>query len=203
MDILTDPSQSNSILLMTNELNTQNLISEFAEKSENILKAFNSYLRNISPHKIDLNQIKSISVAGKPLKDYEKLGLLMINMNGPRGVKIESLDVPNWLKINKVLLTSLMEINLDVVDKGTHILATLQQLTQDMRKDIIKQVKNSKETYKQNLNNLRADFNKKIKNSKLSEDEQNRVKNEIEKQKEKVQKSLELECINKEKFIMN
>lgn len=184
-------------------LNTDNIVDEFKNKAEAVLASFMTHISSISPNKVDMNKIRALNISGKTVRDYEKSGMIIVNMNGPRSVKIESLDALNTPKLYKPLTTALIEAGMNVVENGGIMNATLQQLTEDMRKEIAKQIRQTKENYKQNINNLRSDLHKAIKGMKISEDLQNKLKNDIDKLKDKIQKSLDTECANKEKAVMN
>jgi ribosome recycling factor len=123
-----------------------------------------------------MNKIRNLIVAGKQVKEYEKAGTIMINMNGQRSIRVDSIDAVNGPKLYKQLTTALMEAGMTVLENGSSLIANMQQLTEDMRKELSKQIRVSKENYKQSLNNLRSDMNKIIKNAKLSEDIQARIK---------------------------
>ena len=181
---------------------TQAVLKEFTAKSEALVNGFLQMIATIAPNKIDINKIKSATVAGKSLRDYEKTGVVLINPNGPRSVKIECIDGTVAAKIYKSTTTSLMEAGFQVVDSGNFLMINMQPMTEEIRKDMVKQVKTMKENAKQQVNNLRGDFQKAIKNSNLSEDLLNNVKADIDKITDKMQKQLDTECANKENSIL-
>lgn len=178
------------------------LLDEFVVKSEAILSGFLQSISGIAPNKIDMNKLKSLIVAGKSIKDHEKSGAIMINPNGPRSAKVDSLDPTASSKVYRAAVPVLIEAGFAVVENGGSLLINLPQMTEDMRKDMVKQVKSLKEASKQRINDLRADAHKAIKAAQPSEDIQSTAKAEIDKAKDKAQKKLDTECSNKEHAIM-
>lgn len=173
----------------------------FKKGTELIYEGLIKIFSGISPNKIDLNKLKGLIANGKPLKDYERDGTILINLNGPRSARIESIYEGH--KIFKSAITSLMEAGFIASENNGGILINLPQITEEVRKDIVKQIKTNKENAKNRINELRGDFHKQIKTlTGVSEDLQHSLRNEIDKIKDTYQAKLENEFIRKENEVM-
>lgn len=177
------------------------LITDFTKKSDLILDSLLKLLAGISPNKIDMIKLESVTSMGKTLKEHKKSGAIMIIQNGPRNVRIESLNEGH--KIFRSAITGLMDAGFVASENSGAIIIGLPQITEDMRKEVVKQVKVAKEATKHKINELRSEFHKKIKNmSNISEDIQYKAKADIDKAKDTYQARLDNECLKKENEIM-
>lgn len=71
-------------------------------------------------------------------------------------------------------------IGINPTNNGEMIILTLPELTEDRRREYVKQAKSMGEDAKVALRNIRQDANNKIKNAEMSEDEEKRLTNEVQ-----------------------
>ena len=183
-----------------NSVDLTQLAQEFEKKSSSMIDHFNQFVKNISPNRIDLNKVKSIQVGGKALSDYVKAGSILISQDGPRGAKIDSID--GNVNLSK-FVAGLIDAGFQAIDRGGPLFITMQPMTEDMRKEMCKQVRELKEKTKQSMNDIRADMNKVIKASGESEDVRRRASDAIDKVKDKLQHALEKTAQSKESEVMS
>lgn len=182
-------------------LDQQEVLKRFNVKANEVLDSFAKFLSGISPHKIDLPKLKSVLSNGKALREHEKDGAIIISMSGPRAARIDSIYEGH--KIFKSAMTGLLENGFLATENNGSIFISLPQITEDMRKDIVKKIKTSKEEYKVRINTIRGDFHKEVKSlSGVSEDVQYGLKTELDKAKANYSDKIEAEFIKKEQEIL-
>ncbi len=121
-------------------------------------------------------------VSGIMVEYYGSLAPLnsMANITVPeaRQLFIKPFDKGSLKNIEK----SIQEANLGInpTNNGEMIILTLPELTEERRKDYVKQAKTIGEEAKINLRNIRQDANNSIKSSSLPEDEEKKVLNDIQ-----------------------
>ena len=179
----------------------QEILKRFNNKAEEVLDSFSKFLAGISPYKIDLLKLKSVISNGKTLKEHERDGTILISLNGPRAARIDS--IYEGQKIFRAIITSLLENGFLATDNTGSILVSLPQITEDIRKDIIKKIKTSKEEYKVRINTIRGEFHKEIKSlAGISEDLQHSLKSDIDKNKTTYADRIEIEFTKKEHEVL-
>lgn len=99
---------------------------------------------------------------------------------------------------------AIQEANLGInpTNNGEMIILTLPELTEDRRKEYVKQAKGIGEDAKVALRNIRQDGNNKIKADELPEDEEKRILEEIQNLINKYNKVVEEKIKEKEKELM-
>jgi ribosome recycling factor len=187
---------------ISSQLDPKAVQDEFTNKANLIVEHFTTTISSLAPNKIDLTKVRGLNVAGSTIKDYEKKGSIFISPQNQRSIKIEALDPIAGSKICKSSVPILIEAGFEVVDTGQALIVNMQPMTEDMRKNMVKQVRQIKEHAKQQINNLRADMHKLIKSSGGSEDLQNTAKAEVDKIKDKLQKHLDTQSDSKEQSIL-
>lgn len=96
------------------------------------------------------------------------------------------------------------EANLGInpTNNGEMIIITLPQMTEENRRDCVKQAKSMGEDAKIALRNIRQDGNNKVKKDEMPEDEEKRVLDEIQKLIDKYNKEVEEKIKEKENELM-
>ena len=108
---------------------------------------------------------------------------------------IKPFDRNNLKNIEKAINESNLGIN--PINNGETIILTVPTLTEETRHDYVKQAKAMAEDAKIALRNIRQDANNDIKNGEFTEDEKERLMNDIQELINKYNKKVE--DINKEK----
>ena len=93
-------------------------------------------------------------------------------------------------------------LGINPTNNGEMIILTLPELTEDRRKEYVKQAKTMGEEAKIALRNIRQDGNNKIKADELPEDEEKRNLNEIQEMIAKYNKIVDDKIRDKEKELM-
>lgn len=123
-----------------------------------------------------------------------------ITVHDGKQLFIKPFDRNNLKAIEKAINESNLGIN--PVNNGETIILTVPTLTEETRRDYVKQAKSMCEDAKIALRNARQDANNQIKNSELTEDEKERTSNEVQDLINKYNKKVE-EIFNiKEKELM-
>lgn len=99
---------------------------------------------------------------------------------------------------------AIQEANLGInpTNNGEMIIITLPELTEEKRRDYVKQAKTMGEEAKVALRNIRQDGNNKVKGEELPEDEEKRVLDEIQKLIDKYNKIVDEKIKEKERELM-
>lgn len=93
-------------------------------------------------------------------------------------------------------------IGINPTNNGEMIILTLPELTEDRRREYVKQAKSMGEDAKVALRNIRQDANNKIKNAEMSEDEEKRLTNEVQELINKYNKIVDEKIKTKETELM-
>lgn len=106
--------------------------------------------------------------------------------------------------IVKDIEKAIYEANLGITptNNGEMVILTIPELTEEKRKDYVKQVKSMGEDAKVALRNAREDARNSVKKSELSEDEQNRYYDDIQELINKYNKEIDEKLKIKEQELM-
>ncbi len=132
--------------------------------------------------------------------------LCSITTPEPRSIVIQPYDKTTLADINKSILAANLGITPE--SDGNLIRLPFQPLTEDKRKDIVKQIRKFAEEAKVSVRNIRREANDEIKklekNSELSEDEARKLqKDDIQKTTDKWIESINEATSNKEKEVLS
>jgi len=181
----------------TNDFNPKDFLDRFNIKADAILHNFVQQIEAVSPNKIDMHKLKSVTASGKTLSEHEKSGSIVILMNGPRYARLE--NIYEGQRVLKSSTKGLIEAGFVAQEVNDGINVSLPQVTEEMRKNLFKEVKIMKEDAKQKINKLRTEIDKEVKLlTGVSEDLQRAAKNEIDKSKDNYQAKLDKEVTRKE-----
>ena len=126
--------------------------------------------------------------------------LANITVHDGKQLFIKPFDRNNLKSIEHAINESNLGIN--PVNNGETIILTVPTLTEETRRDYVKQAKAMSEDAKVALRNIRQDANNQVKNSDMTEDEKKSLENDIQELINKYNKRIEEIHNKKEKELM-
>lgn len=123
-----------------------------------------------------------------------------ISIPEARLIVIQPFDKSLIGEIEKAVQTS--ELSLNPSNDGKVIRINIPPLTEERRKDLVKQAKSMAENAKVSIRNIRRDVNEQIKKSDLTEDEKKKSSDDVQKLTDKYVESIGNVLSEKEKEIM-
>jgi ribosome recycling factor len=130
--------------------------------------------------------------------------LATLTVPDPRTIVIQPWDTSVVGEIEKAILKS--DLGLTPMNDGKAVRINIPPLTAERRRDLVKVVKKRAEESKVAVRNIRRDMNEKIKDlkkdKKVSEDEQFRAQEEIQRVTDDYVKKIDAVCGAKEKEIL-
>lgn len=127
--------------------------------------------------------------------------LATISIPEARQLSIKPFDKSCLKDIEKAIFEA--NIGLTPTNNGEIIIITIPELTEERRKDYVKQAKSIAEEAKIALRNIRQDANKDVKNQELAEDEEKRTMDQIQELTNNFNKEVEDLLKEKEKELMS
>lgn len=118
-----------------------------------------------------------------------------------RQLMIKPFDKSLLKEIEKAIYTA--ELGMAPNNNGEVIFLTIPELTEETRKNYVKQVKDMAEEARIALRNVRQDFNNSIKKSEMSEDEEKRSLEVVQKLIDKYNDLVETKFKEKEKELLS
>ncbi len=179
------------------------VIEQVSEKMESTIEAFKRELVKIRTGRASLSLLDGIKVeAYGSMLPLEQVGTLTIPES--RLIVIQPWDPQMLPVIEKAILAS--DLGLTPANDGKVIRLTIPQLTEERRKELVRQVKKIAEEFKVAIRNLRREANdslKKMKKDKeISEDEMFRLQDEAQKKTDSFVKKIDEIAAGKEKEVM-
>ena len=183
-------------------MDTKTIINEATDRMKRTVDHMEDELLNIRAGKASTNVLNSVFV------DYygsqtPVSGVASVTVPDARTILIQPWDKNMIRPIEKAILDS--NIGLTPSNNGETIRLTIPPLTEDRRKELVKQVKGVGETARISLRNARRDAVeafKKAQKDGMSEDEQKDGETQAQKLLEKFSKVIDVELDKKEKEIM-
>ena len=127
-----------------------------------------------------------------------------VSTEDARTLKVVAWEKPMMAKIEKAILTS--NLGLNPANDGNSIRVPLPALTEERRRDLVKVVKGEAEGARVAIRNIRRDANSELKlllkDKSISEDEERRASDEIQKLTDSCIKEVEVVLEKKEKELM-
>lgn len=123
-----------------------------------------------------------------------------ISIPEARLIVVQPFDKNSLTDIEKAILTS--DLGLNPNNDGKVIRINIPPLTEERRKDLVKQAKNIAENSRVSLRNIRRDANDTIKKGDFPEDEQKKGSDDIQKVTDEFVKQVNSLLADKEKEIM-
>ena len=183
-------------------MDTKSILGEASDRMQRAVDFLEDALMNIRAGKASTNILNGVFV------DYygsqtPVSGVASVTVPDAKTVLIQPWDKNMIRTIEKAILDA--NIGLTPSNHGAHIRLTMPPLTEERRKDLVKQSKAEAETARISLRNARRDaveaFKKAIKEG-MPEDESKDGETQAQKQLEKVSKQIDAAFEKKEKEIM-
>lgn len=173
----------------------------------------NKMAKSVEALKTDLGSIRAgranPAILNKVMVDYYGTPTPLnqvanISAPEPRLITVQPWEKTMVKAVEKAIMTS--DLGLTPNSDGVVIRLNVPQLTEERRKDLVKQVGKKAEEYRVTLRNMRRDANdavKKMEKAKeITEDESKKAVDDIQKATDKKMKDLETIVANKEKEVM-
>lgn len=179
------------------------IILEMSEKMENTIEAFRKDLSKVRTGRASLSLLDGVKVdsygALSPLNQVATL-----TTPESRMIVVQPWDPQVLPSIEKAILKS--NLGLTPASDGKIIRISIPQLTEERRKELVKQVKKTCEDYRVNIRNSRRDaidqFKKMKKDKEMSEDDLFKYQDEAQKETDSCIKTIDDALIQKEKEVM-
>ncbi|MBB5348345.1 ribosome recycling factor [Desulfoprunum benzoelyticum] len=179
------------------------VIFEMSEKMEKSVEALKSELSKVRTGRASLGLLDGITVAvyGSHMP-LNQVGSLTIPES--RSIAIQPWDPQTLPAIEKAILKS--DIGLTPASDGKVIRLNIPQLTEERRKEIVKQVKKVAEEYRVAVRNIRRDtldtLKKLKKDKEISEDDFFKLQDEAQHETDSTIKKIDEVTASKEKEVM-
>ena len=183
-------------------MDTKTIINEATNRMQRTVDHLDEELLNIRAGKATTNVLNSVFV------DYygsqtPVSGVASVTVPDARTILIQPWDKNMIRPIEKAIIDS--NIGLTPSNNGEHIRLTIPPLTEERRKELVKQVKSAGENARISLRNARRDaveaFKKAVKEG-MPEDESKDGESQVQKLLEKYSKMIDAAFEKKEKEIM-
>jgi len=201
-NVLSKLSYSVYIILME-EVMANEIVEQVNTKMQTSVDALKRELVKIRTGRASLALLDGIKVdAYGSLLPVDQVGTMTIPES--RMIVIQPWDPQMLPVIEKAILSS--DLGLTPANDGKVIRLTIPQLTEERRKDLVKQVKKVAEEFKVAVRNVRREANdmlKKLKKDKeISEDDMFRLQEEAQKATDAFVKKIDEIAVGKEKEVM-
>lgn len=182
---------------------SSDVIEQLQEKMENSVDALKRELVKIRTGRASLSLLDGITVEAYGSRmPLNQVGTLTIPES--RMIVIQPWDPQMLPLIEKAILSS--DLGLTPANDGKLIRLNIPQLTEERRKELVKQVKKISEEFKVAVRNVRREANdqlKKMKNDKeISEDDMFRLQGEAQKETDNFIQQIDDITAGKEKEVM-
>ncbi|HEB51469.1 MAG TPA: ribosome recycling factor [Desulfobulbus sp.] len=179
------------------------VIEQLKEKMESSVEAFKRELVRIRTGRASLSLLDGIKVdAYGSMLPLDQVGTLTIPESSMIAVK--PWDPQMLPAIEKAILAS--DLGLTPANDGNVIRLSIPPLTEERRKELVKQVKKLAEEHKVAIRNIRREANdtlkKQKKNKEIAEDDMYRLQEEAQKETDRFVKKIDEITANKEKEVM-
>lgn len=179
------------------------VIFEMAEKMEKSVDAFKNELAKVRTGRASISLLDGILVdAYGSSMPINQVGTLTIPES--RMIAIQPWDVQMVPAIEKAILKS--DIGLTPISDGKIIRLNIPQLTEERRKDLVKQVKKVAEEFRVAVRNIRREaidtLKKQKKDKEISEDDLFRLQDEAQSETDTYIKQIDEVTASKEKEVM-
>ena len=182
---------------------SEEILLEMMEKMEKSMEAFRAELSKIRTGRASTSLLDGVKVdsygALSPLNQ-----VATITIPESRMIVIQPWDPQVLPAIEKAILKS--NLGMTPANDGKIIRISIPQLTEERRKELVKQVKKSCEDFRINIRNSRRDaidqFKKMKKDKEISEDDLFKYQDEAQKETDRFVKQIDDALVEKEKEVM-
>lgn len=184
-------------------MNESDILNEVKKKNSHAISSYKGELSRIRTGRASTGLIDSINVeyygAVSPL-----VGLASVSVPDGRTIMISPWDVNSLASIEKAIQK--YDPSLNPSNDGKNIIIKVPQLTEERRRDIIKQLNKLSESIKQEIRNHRRAYNEKTKelekSKDISEDQSFKIQKKIQELTDVYVKDVDDLTRNKEKELM-
>ena len=179
------------------------MLKQFEEKMQKSLESLESEYSNIRAGRANHNILNKIKVEyyGTPTP-LQQVG--NVSVPEARTIIITPWETSLLKEIEKAILCS--DLGLTPNNDGKSIILNFPELTEERRKDLVKDIKKKGENAKVAIRNVRRDANdyikKQLKASEISEDEEKDYEDKVQKMTDKYVSKIDTTIENKSKEIM-
>ena len=179
------------------------VVQDIADKMQKSIETYQKDLTRIRTGRASLNLLDGIKVQayGSPMPLNQVASLTIPES---RMIAIQPWDPHMISEIEKAIHKS--DLGLNPVSDGKIVRISIPQLTEDRRKELVKQVKKISEEYRVAVRNLRRDaidtLKKMKKDKEISEDDQFKLQDEVQKATDKFIAKIDAIMAEKEKEVM-
>lgn len=179
------------------------VLEKMTEKMEASLEAYRRELSRIRTGRASLSLLDGIKVNayGSPMPLNQ---VATLTLPESRVIAIQAWDLQLLGTIEKAIFSS--DLGLNPVNDGKLIRITIPQLTEERRKDLVKQVKKISEEYRVAIRNSRRDaidtLKKQKNNKEIPEDDFFKLQDEAQKKTDDFVKKIDEILAEKEKEVM-
>ncbi len=179
------------------------MLKQFEEKMQKSLESLESEYSNIRAGRANPNILNKIKVEyyGTPTP-LQQVG--NVSVPEARTIIITPWETSLLKEIEKAILCS--DLGLTPNNDGKSIILNFPELTEERRKDLVKDIKKKGENAKVAIRNVRRDANdyikKQLKASEISEDEEKDYEDKVQKMTDKYVNKIDTTIENKSKEIM-
>lgn len=182
---------------------TSEVIDELNEKMDGSVDTYKRELTKIRTGRASLALLDGIKVSAYgSMLPMDQVGTMTIPESSM--IAIKPWDPQMIAPIEKAILSS--DLGLTPANDGNVIRLTIPPLTEDRRKELVKQVKKIGEEFKVAIRNIRRDANETLKKQKkdkeISEDDMFRLQEDAQKATDSFIKAIDDIAANKEKEVM-
>ncbi len=182
---------------------SEEILLDMTDKMEKSMEAFRNELAKIRTGRASLSLFDGVKVesygAMMPLNQVATLTIPESRM-----IVIQPWDPQVLPGIEKAILKS--NLGLTPASDGKVIRISVPQLTEERRKELVKQVKKTCEDFRVNIRNSRRDaidhFKKMKKDKEISEDDLFKYQDEAQKETDRFIKQIDEALVDKEKEVM-
>ncbi|NTV14091.1 MAG: ribosome recycling factor [Desulfobulbaceae bacterium] len=179
------------------------VIETMIDKMNGVIDSYKRELAKVRTGRASINLLDGLRVdAYGSVMPLNQVGTITVPES--RMIQIQAWDTKLLSAIEKAIHKS--GLGLNPVNDGRLIRVAIPQLTEDRRKDLVKQIKKVTEEFRVGIRNARRDAIeelKVLKNDKhLTEDELHRLQEEAQKETDKFVKKIEALMAEKDKEVM-
>lgn len=178
-------------------------LTQFEEKMDKTVDALVNEYSTIRAGRANPNILNKLKVNyyGTPTPFQQ---VANISVPEPRVIQIQPWDISLLKEIEKTIVNS--DLNLTPNNDGKNIRLVIPELTEDRRKELVKEVKKKGENAKVAVRNVRRDandmFKKQAKSNEISEDEGKQLEDETQKLTDKYVELIDKTIDEKSKEIL-
>lgn len=187
-------------MFVRKEINMDAISLEAQERMNKSIESLKNSLATLRTGRANAQMLAGIEVDyyGSPTPINQ---IASVSIPEPRQLLIKPYDKNDVKSIVSAINAS--DLGINPINEGTQVRLMIPALTEDRRRDIVKQARKYGEEAKISIRNIRRDYMELVKlDEEMSEDYQKRVQEEIQKVTDEAGKKIDVIVSEKEKEIM-